>query len=118
MSLTPTSSIRSRLRRANTATASQGGQRSAVHGVIELVEKVLVIFLSLFSGETQRIDFFDADLFRVRLALQDRHDFFDELFQWHRPWIPSLLVAHQSGLNVRRDELDHFDVCRLELVTE
>ncbi len=37
-----------------------------MHGVIELVEKVLVIFLSLFSCETQRVDFLNARL-RTRL---------------------------------------------------
>src|SRR5437870_3723322 len=81
----PTRSIRARLRRDK--TASQGGRRtedrcpeSAVHGVIELVEKALVIFLSLFSCETQRIHFLDADLFRIGLALQDRHHFVDEFF--------------------------------------
>jgi hypothetical protein len=89
-----------------------------VHRVIELPEEVFVLFLTLFRYETQRVDPFDADFFRVGLALQDRHDFRDKFVQRHRFWIFCLLVAHERRLNVRRDEFDHFDTSRLELVTQ
>ena len=89
-----------------------------VHGVIELREEVFVLFLALFRCEAQWVDAFNTDLFHVGLAFQDRHGFVEEFVQRHRPWIVRLLIAHQRGLHVRRDEFDHFHLCLLELVTE
>ena len=39
-----------------------------VHGVIELLEELLVFCLAAFRGKTQGIDFFDANFFHIRFA--------------------------------------------------
>ena len=88
------------------------------HGVVELLEEGVVFFLAVGCGEAERFDALDEDFGGVGLGLEDFDHFGDEVFEGHGAGVGGLGAAHESGLDVRRDEFEDFDAGGLELVAQ
>jgi hypothetical protein len=79
-----------------------------VHPVVELLEERFVLLLAGFGGKAEWVNALDADFSDVRLGLQDLHDFGDEFVERHGLRVLGLLLAHERGLDVGRDDFDDF----------
>ncbi len=64
------------------------------HGVVELLEEGVVLFLAVGGGEAQGFDKFDEDFGDVGLGGEDLDGFGEVVLERHGAWGGGLLAAH------------------------
>src|SRR6185437_1715487 len=94
---------------------------SALHGTLRGVVVPVRVGLVVFTiplGETTRADALDEDFSAGRRVPEQRHSLAYVFGQRHGVWIFRLKSPGKFGLNIRRDDLQHFHWVVAQLIAE